>query len=159
MPSFTKGPNYRTPFGRSQYRGSTQSASFDHGTFAAALCPTVTIDGFSQKILQPGTALARVTSAAGGTLAADVGKLGPFDAGASDGRQTTANLVGVNDTYLPWQLMERDVEVAYLYDGVVIQANCFELASGVFVVLTDATKAKLVTNCPGVLYRRASTEL
>ena len=61
-------------------------------------------------------------------------------AGAADGRQTAANIVGINDTFLPWQLMERDVEVAAMYIGTAVQAWCFELdAAGARVPLTNTT--------------------
>jgi hypothetical protein len=61
-------------------------------------------------------------------------------AGALDGRQTLANIVGINDTFLPAQLMDRDVEIAVLYDGAVVQANCFELdAGGAFIALNLLT--------------------
>lgn len=60
----------------------------------------------------------------------------PGVAGAADGRQTAANLVGLLDTWLPWQLMERDVEVSVLYHGTAVQANCVEYtAAGVETVL------------------------
>jgi hypothetical protein len=59
---------------------------------------------------------------------------------ATDGRGDPANLVGINDTFLPWQLIERDVEVSVLYHGTPVQAWCFELdASGNLVALTNTT--------------------
>lgn len=139
MPGFTKGPNWRTPFGRNPYLGSTANTQFDHGTVAAATVPAETIDDATdQKILQSGTVLAKITSGA------NSGKLGPFDLSASDGRQTAANIVGVCDTYLPWQLMEGDREVAYLYHGTVVQAACFIYnAQGAKVALTDAVAADM----------------
>jgi hypothetical protein len=61
-------------------------------------------------------------------------------AGAADGRQTAANLVGILDTFVPWQLVERDVEVAVMYEGTAIQSWCFELnAAGVLIPLANAT--------------------
>lgn len=64
----------------------------------------------------------------------------PGVAGAADGRQTLANIVGINDTFLPWQLMERDVEVAAMYIGTAVQAWCFELdANGARIPLTNTT--------------------
>lgn len=60
-------------------------------------------------------------------------------AGAADGRQTAANVVGINDTFLPWQALERDVEIAVLYEGTVVQAWCFEYdASGNPIALVTA---------------------
>ena len=36
------------------------------------------------------------------------------------------NIVGLLDTFLPWQLLERDVEVAVAYQAHAVQAWCFE---------------------------------
>lgn len=91
------------------------------------------------KVLQPGTILAKITSGA------DIGKVGVFQAGVSDGRQTTANIVGINGTFLPWQLIERDVEVAAHYDGAVVQAWCIEYnAAGQPIPLTNTTRDAMV---------------
>lgn len=135
MSTFVKGGGVSTPFGRNEYMRSTRNTRFESYTLAAATVPARTIDGNpNQKILQPGTALAKITS--GG----DSGKVGPFQTGVTDGRQTVANLVGINDTFLPWQLMERDVEVGVLQHGTCVQAWCFELdAGGNFVALANAT--------------------
>lgn len=145
MPSFAKGGSTSTPFGRNEYMRSTRAAvSFESYTLAAATVPAVTIDGNAgQKILQPGTVLAKITS--GG----DAGKVGPYtlEAGVTDGRQTAANIVGINDTFLPWTLIERDVEVGVLQDGKVVQAWCFELnASGAFAALSNTTAGQTVFN-------------
>jgi len=150
MASFTKGPNYRTPFGRNVFLRSTQDVKTTSFTLSAASVPAVTIDGADdQKVVQPGTVLAKITSGA------EDGKVGPFDAIATDGRQTAANIVGLCNTFLPWQLMERDVEVAAVYECTAVQAWCLESMdegvydSGAFggtatgtttiVPLTDAT--------------------
>jgi len=99
------------------------------------------------KILQPGIVLAKITTAAGTSTAADVGKVGPFQAGVTDGRQTLANIVGVNFTFLPWQLMDRDVEVAVIYEAALVQAWCAELdAGGLAIDLTNTTAAGLVAS-------------
>lgn len=143
MPSFVKGGGVTTPFGRNEYMRSTRSAlSFESYTLAAASLPAQTIDNNpGQKILQPGTVLAKITSGA------DAGKVGPFQAGVADGRQTTANIVGINDTFLPWQLIERDVEVGVLQTGKVVQAWCFELdAGGNLVPLSNTTSGDAVWN-------------
>jgi hypothetical protein len=68
----------------------------------------------------------------------------PGVAGAADGRQTAANIVGINNTWVPWQLMERDVEVSVVYDAAGVQAWCMELsAAGLWVTLTNATRDAL----------------
>lgn len=135
MPAFVKGGASRTPFGKNEYLRSTQDVKKESYTVAAATVPARTIDGHTgQKVLQPGTVLAKITSGA------DSGKVGPFQPGVTDGRQTAANIVGLNHTFLPWQLIERDVEVAVAYQATAVQAWCKELdAAGAEIVLTNAT--------------------
>ena len=134
MPAFVKGNVARTPFGKNQYLRSTVGCKFESYTVAASSVPSETIDGFSQKIVQPGTVMAKITSGP------EIGKVGPFQAGVTDGRQTLANIVGLNDTFLPWQLLERDVEIAALYIGTAVQGWCFELdGAGLRIVLTNTT--------------------
>jgi hypothetical protein len=147
-PSFAKGPTPAayTPFGKNVYLRSTQDVKYEHFTVAATSITAQTIDGVAgQKILQPGTVLAKITSAAGTSTAADVGKVGPFQAGVTDGRQTVANIVGINDTFLPWQLMHRDVEVAVAVEARVVQAWCVEYdAAGASIALTNTTATAMV---------------
>jgi hypothetical protein len=141
MASFDKGPvpAAYTPFGKNEFLRSTQDVKYEHYTLAKETVPSRTIDGSAQKILQPGTVLARITSGP------SVGKIGPFSAAATDGRQTLANIVGINGTFLPWQLLERDVEVAVVVEGRVVQAWCIELdASGAEIPLSNTTAAALV---------------
>lgn len=134
MASFTKGGTPRTPFGGNEYLRSTQDVKKESYTLAAASVPNETIDGTVQKILKPGEVLAKITTGA------DAGKVGPFQAGAVDGRQTLTNIVGLNDTFLPWQLLERDVEVAATYECTAVQGWCFERdAGGLRIVLTNTT--------------------
>lgn len=136
MSTFVKGGGVTTPFGRNEFLRSTHpEPRTESYTFAAATLPARTIDGVAgQKILQPGMALAKITSGA------DIGKVGPFQTGVADGRQTVGNLVGLNMTFLPWQLIERDVEVSATYDCVAVQAWCFELdAAGLYIPLANAT--------------------
>lgn len=139
MPSFTKGGGARTPFGSNEYLRSTQDVKKESYTCAAATVPNETIDGVTQKVLKPGEVMAKITSGA------DAGKVGPFMAGVTDGRQTLTNIVGLNDTWLPWQLMEHDNEIAVTYEATAVQAWCFERdASGVRIALTDTTAAAMV---------------
>lgn len=136
MASFEKGPAFRTPFGRNVFLRSTRDVKTRSWTVAADSVPATTIDGHAgQKVLQPGVVLAEITSGP------DIGKVGPFDANATDGRQTAANIVGLNNTFLPWQLMERDVEIAVVYECTAVQAWCFEtqLTTGDIIALTDVT--------------------
>lgn len=133
MPSFVKGGGVTTPFGRNEYMRSTRNTRFESYTLAAATIPAVTIDGNpGQKIVQPGLALAKITSGP------DAGKVGPYQAGVTDGRQTAGGLVGLNDTFLPWQTIERDVEVGVLQHGTAVQAWCLELdAAGLPIPLSN----------------------
>ncbi len=148
MPGFTKGGSTATPFGRKEILRSVRDVKTESFTLAASSLPARTIDGVAgQKILQPGLVLAKITTAAGTSSAADVGKVGPFQAGVTDGRQTLANIVAVNFTFLPWQLMDRDVEVSGIYEAALVQAWCTELDSGgLEIALTNTTAAALVAS-------------
>lgn len=141
MASFDKGPvpAAYTPFGKNEFLRSTQDVKYEHYTVAMDSVPEQTIDGSTQKILQPGTVMAKITSGA------DIGKVGPFQAGVLDGRQTLANIVGINGTFLPWQLLERDVEIAVAVEARVVQAWCIELdAGGLEIPLSNTTADGLV---------------
>jgi hypothetical protein len=244
MPSFVKGGAAKTPFGKNVYLRSTVGCKFESYTLAKDTVPIEMIDGSPQKIMQPGTVLAKITSGP------DSGKVGPFQAagtaevqtitpttvtagtftltivqpttgvsrttapiawnatqatvlaalvaldnvepgdlqmggaatinagavtvtffgnfignpaqmtvdntnltgtlaittstpgvaGAVDGRQTTANIVGLCDTWLPWQLLEHDENVGAMYIGTAVQGWCFELnAAGARIALTNTT--------------------
>lgn len=133
MASFTKDPTGPAPFGKNVYLRSTQDVKKESYTLSAASVATETINGIAQKVLQSGELLAKITSGA------ESGKVGPYDANATDGRQTAANVVGINDTFLPWQLLERDVEVAATYEATAVQAWCFERVSGVRTALSNTT--------------------
>lgn len=241
MSSFTKNNTARTPFGRNEFRRSTKAEKWEGYTVAAAQQPYITIDGDLQKMLQPGTIMAKITSGI------DAGKVGVFQAagtdeqqtitkagtwtsgnytlnfgggivtaaipmasnaaaiqaavnlvvpsdwgvtisggplsttpvvvvfngevgvnralitvdasgivgggtatsaedtagspGATDGRQTAANIVGINGTFLPWQLLEHDEQIAVLYDGTPVQAWCIEYnAAGAPIALSNTTR-------------------
>lgn len=134
MASFTKGGGARTPFGSREYLRSTEDVKKESYTFASSSIPLETIDGTQQKVLLPGEVLAKITSGP------DAGKVGVFQAGALDGRADVANIVGVNDTWLPWQLLERDVEVAATYEATCVQGWCSERdAAGARIPLTNTT--------------------
>lgn len=153
MPNFSKGPNFRTPFGRNQFLRSTQDVKTESYTCSASATPFEEIDGETQKVLQPGTVMAKITSGE------ESGKIGPFQAGVSDGRQTLANIVGICNTFLPWQLLNRDVEIAVVVDARVVQEWCFEYdEDGVRVELTNTTAAALnAEKGLNILFQPAST--
>jgi len=247
MTSFSKNDTARTPFGRNQFLRSTRGLGIESYTLSRATVPDQTIDTFTERFLQPGTVLARVTSGN------EAGKIGPFRAGAvinesvslavtatggtftltyggvataalafdstaeqvraaltdlttlnsrdivvtggalpgtavvitftgllsgqdvgaitvqtgsltggsaavtttagdssgsgaaTDGRQDPNNIVGLLETFAPWQLKERDLEVAVVYRGAVVQANCFEFgSSNTAVALTNATRDQML---------------
>jgi hypothetical protein len=141
MASFTKGPSTAPdPFGPNEYLRSTDPKPRKESyTVAASTVALETVNGVAnQKLLQSGEVMAKITS--GG----DSGKIGPYDVNATDGRQTLTNIVGINDTFLPWQLLERDVEVAVTYECAAVQGWCFERISGVRGVLGNTTAAALV---------------
>jgi hypothetical protein len=255
MPSFTKDA-LRTPFGRNQYLRSTRDMKLESYTVYAASVPNIAIDTVNQKVLQPGTVMAKIVSGAG------LGMIGPFQAGgptnervqiavdatggtytitfsggttaaiafnapaaavksalvlgtplgvndvlvtggpgsagaatpyilefvgdyggqdvpavtttptltggattaavtvptagssgatggATDGRENPDNIVGFCNTFLPWQLSERDVEIAVLYEGAVVQAWCLQLNGGgtAYAVISQAT-ANAMRNGP-----------
>lgn len=71
-------------------------------------------------------------------------------AGATDGRGNTANIVGICETFVPWELNERDIDVSVLYDGAVRQAWCFERnAAGVRIPLSNTTRDAILA-LPGL---------
>lgn len=138
MAHYSAGGGARTPFGKNVFLRSTQDVKTESYTVAAATVPVETIDGVGgQKILQSGEVMAKITSGD------DAGKVGPYSSdtvGVTDGRSATANIVGINDTFLPWQLIERDVEIAVVYQCTAVQGWCFERdASGARVALTNTT--------------------
>lgn len=135
MASFTKGGAGPDPFGKNAYLRSTQDVKKESYTVAASTVALETVNGVAdQKVLQSGEVMAKITSGP------EAGKVGPFQAGALDGRQTAANIVGINDTFLPWQLLERDVEIACAYEATAVQGWCFERdAAGARIALTNAT--------------------
>jgi len=65
----------------------------------------------------------------------------PGVAGSSDGRGLAANILGFNDTFLPDQLLYRDVEVSVVYGGSIDQSEAQELtAAGAWQALSDTTR-------------------
>jgi hypothetical protein len=144
MPGYT-APTY-SAFGRNEYlKHSRSGATFESYTVAASTIPA---DADGNKVLQAGTVLAKITS--GG----DSGKVGPFSATATDGRQTAGNIVGVCDSFFPYQLNDFDREAAVLVVGYVDPTRCYEytaaevapgtlgLAAGTITSLTTRSAAR-----------------
>ena len=121
MASFSTDNTARTPFGKNQFLRSTDDVKTDSYTVSAASFPeNATVDAEAKKVLQPGTVMAKITSTA------EAGKIGVFDASATDGRQTGANIVGLAETFVPWMLGVRDVIIAVVYEAAVIEAWCLD---------------------------------
>lgn len=93
------------------------TTSYTYASGAHPTEPEATGIGAGQKFLQRGELLAKITS---GT---DAGKVGVYQVDATDGREDPANIVGINNSYTPWQLMVRDTEVAAVYGASVVTAN------------------------------------
>lgn len=147
MAHFTSGITDSTPFGKNEYRRSTVGLKYSSATLAATTVPTQTVDGVNgatseEKILQSGEILAKITSGP------EIGKVGPYSTdtvGVTDGRSDPANIVGVNDTFAPWQLLRRDIEVAVCYEGTLVQTKVtVRNAAGARVAADDTTAALLV---------------
>lgn len=127
MADFVSGREEYAVHGKRNILRSAQPGSFTvvSKTISSAAFPSETIDGFAQKYLQEGEALAVLTS---GT---HVGKVVPYQAFQSDGttaftdgRSDLANLVGVSKDYFGAQLNDRDVEAGVLVRGQLVQAWC-----------------------------------
>ncbi len=138
---FTKNDATRTPFGKNVYLRSRLDIKTESATMASLAMPAnYTVDGVARKILQPGTLIAKITSGV------SIGKFGVFSAAATDGRQTIANVVGVADTFLPWELNERDANIAVVYEATVVQAWCIEHnGTNVPIALSNATRDAIRT--------------
>lgn len=148
MASFSINKAARTPFGKNAYLRSTQDVKTESFTCSSAAFPNnVTIDGVPHKVLQPGTVIAKITSGA------NSGKVGVFDAAATDGRQTGANIVGIADTFVPWQLEERDVDIAVVYEATVVGAWCLHHATNLQAAMNPTTKTAVQAAVPTILFK------
>lgn len=143
MPVYNDIHTRSTPFGVNEFLRSTQDVKKESYTLAASTVPAQTIDGATgQKILQPGTVVAKITSGP------ETGKIGPYSTdttGVTDGRSTAANIVGILSTAIPWQLVAGDMEVAVVYEASVKQGWCIEYTAAKpnGDVLSNATAAAL----------------
>lgn len=153
MAHFNPGGGDSTTFGKNEYRYSTKGLKYSPVSIYKESVPKEEATGSDastseERILQSGEALARITSGPGKD------KFGPFQLGATDGRQDVANLVGVNDTFLPWQLLRRDVEAAACYEGTLKQDWCtIRDSNGARVPMTDAVATGLNTKSTNLHFR------
>lgn len=81
-----------------------------------------------------------VTNVTGSTPGVGVVETTAGVGGATDGRQTSSNIVGLCLTFVPWTLLERDTEVSAVYECTAVQAWCFEYdGDGSPIALTNTT--------------------
>jgi hypothetical protein len=97
-----------------EYLYSTEGTQFDSYTLDDGAVTTV--DSNSKKYLNKGVVLARITSPATAS-----GLVGPWLETATDGRQLSYNIVGINDTFA--DCSEGDVEVGVLVVGTVKESE------------------------------------
>ena len=100
-------------------------------------------------------------SGTGGTIVIAITD-GTAEPAIADGRQTAANIVGVNQTYLPTQLNRRNVEIGVIYAGVLLQDWCLEhAASGLTTVALTNTTADTMRSVKGmdILFFDANPEV
>jgi hypothetical protein len=93
-----------------EYLYSTQGTQFDSYTLDADAVTTT--DSDSKKYLDKGVVLAKITSPATAS-----GLVGPYLTTATDGRQLSYNIVGINDTFA--DCSQGDVEIGCLVSGTV----------------------------------------
>lgn len=121
MSTFVKGGGVSTPFGRNEFLRSVQDVKTASYTVSAAACPSRTIDGNSgQKILQPGTVMAKITSGP------EAGKIGPYQAAGTNEVQTltkigtisggtfTLTFNGQTTAPIAWNAVAADVQAALI---------------------------------------------
>ncbi|AMS02308.1 capsid decoration protein [Gordonia phage Adgers] len=148
MADFVKGREEYAVHGKRQILRHAHPGSFtvvsktiSHEAFPVA----EDADGNPDYVLQEGEVLVNLTSGphAGKCVPFQLDPTTPF----TDGRSTTANLVGVCKDYFGWELSERDVEAGVLDRGHLVQNWCtIRDADGNRVTLTntvaDALRSK-----------------
>jgi hypothetical protein len=98
----------------SEYLASSVGNVFDSGTIDATAVTTA--DSDSNKYMDKGVVVARITSPAAAS-----GLVGPYDPTATDGRQLSYGIVGINDTFA--DLSEGDVDCGILIKGTVYESK------------------------------------
>lgn len=150
MPHFQGGPDYATPFGRNNFLRSTKLLKPEHYTFAKDSIPAVTIDGFEgQKVLQPGTVIAKITSGA------DAGKVGPFQGVGTAEVQTLTKTGTWSAGY--YALTVLGVEAVDIpYNATATQINDALVAAGVPSGAVVVTGGPLSTTAVVLTYHSAT---
>ncbi len=135
------------PIGVNNFLRSTKGVLTDSRTVAKDSFPVDKDSTTGQKTLQKGDVIAKITSGA------DSGKFGVYSTdtvGVTDGRSDIANVVGICQSYYPYQLMDRDVDIAVVYAASVVQAN---------VYVRDATNARVAISNGNVTTLEARKDL
>jgi hypothetical protein len=117
-----------------EYLASTQGTQFVSGTIDADAVSTV--DSDSKKYMNKGVVLARITSPAAAS-----GLVGPYSPTATDGRQLSYGIVGVNDTFA--DLSGGDVDAGILVKGTVKESK---ITMGAAVGALPPTYKELLRN-------------
>lgn len=137
MPFFTKGDSADGGrFGVKQILRNTHQGtwSVEHYTISAASVQPEDVAGTMMPFLQRGEVMAKITSGP------EAGKIGPRQLGVTDGREDLANVVGLEETFLPYQLMDGDRTGTVYYVAEAVAAWCTERnATGERVPLPQAT--------------------
>jgi hypothetical protein len=97
-----------------EFLASTVGIQFDSATIDADA--VLTVDSDSKKYLNKGVVLARITSPAAAS-----GLVGPYLETATDGRQLSYGIVGINDTFL--DLSAGDADSGVLIAGTVNESK------------------------------------
>ena len=97
-----------------EYLYSNEGTQFDSYTVDADTVSTT--DDDSEKYLNKGVVMARITSPAAAS-----GLVGPYSPTATDGRQLSYAIVGINDTFS--DLTDGDKEIGVLVTGTVKESQ------------------------------------
>lgn len=136
--------NYPAPHNYLRSTHIDLTESYTYSSAAHPIEPEGTGIGANQKFLQRGEILAKITSGD------EQGKVGVFQVDATDGRGDAANIVGINNSYTPWQLLHRDTEVAAVYGASVVTTN---------VTMRDATGKRVPVDAPTVAATQSRSDL
>ena len=135
MSTFTQNKAAREPFGKNAYLRSTKDVKTDSYTFAQSGIPSEVIDGNVEKVLQPGTVIAKITSGP------DTGKVGVFQGVGTDEvqRLTKAGTVS-GGTFTLTVLGATTAAIAFDANAATIQA-AIRLAIASDDTVSDELKA------------------
>lgn len=114
-----------------QYLFSTKGSQFTSKTLSASV---VDADADGNKYVNKGTLLAKIT------VGAEANKVGPYDSGATDGRQTVGNIQGYCNELanLRHGNSDLDKDVPVLYAGTVDESKV--IVDGVKGTVASAVK-------------------